>query len=627
MVSSIDSHGSMKSSHSTVILTAIVTVATLFFGFNSACQVYHVSPQGNDLTGDGSSTKPWKTIRFAASKVNAGEGQIIRIGVGTFIEEGPIEVPPGVSVEGAGMDRTFIKAVSSFFYHPPTPGYALDKFLIRLNSHRHTTGNQHIRGLTIDGDSKQLHGGIFISCRSRIIIENIKVQHTHFSGIWLNEVSDSHLKDVYLYNCSWGSEGYSSGALNIANLDNVELNRLDINEDKGYGIKALDLSGFNNLSHVEIHNSHVSVIPTGRWKKGLAPNISIELWKVNLTNCEIHDCYVDNTISIVNSDSIPPHGSQTVRVHHNVFDMETRAHGAGYGIELTVHDAEVDHNYIYGGKYGIANWGNPVKNWLIHHNIFYALQSPHPGDIIRSQSGGLHNVCIYNNTVEFAGDKTMNFVGLYGGESEKVDIKNNLIINSNSAYSYYPNELIHTENGASINNLVVLNNSINDLALGDKITFDAKTQQANLPDPSIIKSGARPGPYYFPASGSALIDAGVDVGLDYLGLKPDVGAYEFGSKALPNKPPRISLSIPGHSIPFKAGSKITIFVNASDQDGTIKMVELLSDSTKMGEISTMPYQLQHTVSPGNHFLSVRAIDNKDAVSVSEAVCIKGYDPK
>src|SRR5690606_21141812 len=108
-------------------------------------------------------------------------------------------------------------------------------------------------------------------------------------------------------------------------------------------------------------------------------------------------------------------GNQTIRVHHNIIDLDTRADGAGYSMELTMHDVEVDHNYFLRGNYAIANWGNPMQNWNIHHNIFYGIESIYPSEILRSQWGGLHNVNFYNNTIELAGTKTVNLIGVYGG--------------------------------------------------------------------------------------------------------------------------------------------------------------------------------------------------------------------
>jgi hypothetical protein len=310
--------------------------------------------------------------------------------------------------------------------------------------------------------------------------------------------------------------------LNLGNLSGVEITQLNVNESTGYGIKAIGPSGNNNIFNTTIHDSHISVNPVGLWSSGSNPNIAIELWQINLVGCQIYNTYVDNNISLVNSNATPSTGIQTIRVHDNTIDMDTRAHGAGYGLELTIHDAEVDHNYFIKGTQGIANWASPMKNWSIHHNTFYAIQGLYPGEIVRSQISGLHNVNIYNNTIEFASAQTMNVVGLYGGTSENVNVENNLIINNNTAYSFYPNSLVHMENGAVLNALVVENNLLFNLPVGTV----PGTYSSNLAsDPQIDDAGTRPSPYYLPKTGSPLIQAGLNVGLTFVGSAPNIGAY------------------------------------------------------------------------------------------------------
>ncbi len=509
-------------------------LATSDIGLTSQAQVvtntYYVDVNGNDA-GDGSISKPFKTLRQAVSKVPVNQGYTLQLSAGTFIENSSIEVPLGVSVVGAGIDKTILKAASSFYYYPASPGYSLDKFLIRLNGVSPSNGNQVLKGFTIDGDGKKLHGGIYIRYRNNIKIDQIKVQNANFNGIWLWDVKDTKLKDSQIINSAWGNTGYCTGALNVGNLERVDIDNLTINESTGYGIKAIGPGGNNNIVNLTIHDSRVSVHPTGLWNAGMAPNIAIELWQVNLVGSEIYNTYVDNTISLVNSNATPSTGVKTIRVHHNTIDMETRAKGAGYGIELTVHDVEIDHNYFIKGTNGIANWDHAMQNWNIHHNTFYSLQGTYPGEILRSQKNGLHNVKLYNNTIEFTGTKTMNVVGIYGGNSNNVDIKNNLIINNNTAYSYYPNKLIHLEKTATLATLMVSNNLFYNLHLS---TIAGIYTNNKVVDPQIVKTGNRPDAYYMPKAGSPLINSAMNVGYPFLDLAPDIGAFEYAPAATDN---------------------------------------------------------------------------------------------
>lgn len=485
---------------------------------------YYVSTSGNDAN-NGTSGSPWRTLKNAVSKVPAGAGNTIKLAAGTYVESSYILVPVGVNIQGAGKDQTIIKAASNLYYNPTSPAYATEKFLIGLNSGSYTAGRQVLRDFTIDGDGKKLHGGIYIHYRNNVNVENVKIQYTNFTGMWLWDMKDAVINGVQTINCSWASSGWQSGAINVGNLERVEMTKLDINEGVGYGIKAIGPSGFNNFKQFSIHDSRVSVHPVGTWNGGSAPNIAIELWQSSLVACQIYNNYIDNTLSLVNSNGPAATGVQSVRVYNNTFDMETRSKGTGYAIELSIHDAEIDHNYIIKGQQGIANWDNAMKNWNIHHNIFYGIQGTYPGECVRSQRSGLHNVKFYNNTIEFMGNKTANVIGVYGGTSSNVDVKNNLIINSNTSYNWYTNQIVHYENGASISGLQVTSNLLNNLPLGSLL---GSILNNLLVDPKIQKSGVRPTPYYVPASSSPLIDGGVNVGLPFSGSKPDIGAFEVG---------------------------------------------------------------------------------------------------
>lgn len=538
---------------------------------------YYVSTTGNDAN-NGSSASPWRTLKYAVGRVAPGAGHTIKLAAGTYVENGRIDVPAGVNIDGAGKDKTILKIASAYYYNPTSPQYATDKFLLSLSSGSFTAGRQVLKNFTIDGDGKKLHGGIYVHYRTDVVVEEVKVQYTNFTGIWLWDMKDGGLKNVYTVNCSWASSGWQSGAINVGNLERVEFNGVNIDESIGYGIKAIGPSGFNNFKQFSIHDSRVSVNPMGTWNGGSAPNIAIELWQSSLVGCQIYNNYIDNTLSLVNSNGPAATGVQSVRVYNNTFDMDTRSKGAGYAIELSIHDAEIDHNYIIKGQQGIANWDNAMSNWNIHHNIFYGIQGTYPGECVRSQRSGLHNVKFYNNTIEFTGNKTANVVGVYGGSSNNVDVKNNLIINSNTGYNYYPNQLVHYENGATISGLQVASNLLNNLTTSGVVGSILNNLLGN--DPKIQKTGVRPTPYYVPSSGSPLIDGGVNVGLPFNGSKPDIGAFESGSAittpptgapTTPTTPPATNPTTPATSPTGTTYSQISLDASQASLSGKMTM--------------------------------------------------------
>jgi hypothetical protein len=488
---------------------------------------FFISTNGSDSNGNGTQSKPWKTLEFAVTKVPANEGHTIKISDGVFVER-RVMVPPGVNIAGAGRDRTIIKADPSFYHHPADPGYSHEKFLLDLSSDAIATGNQSVKDLTIDGDEKKLHGGILVKNRTNILLKRIKVQSTNFTGIWLWEVKDSRVSEMIINNCAWGSAGWSSGAIDVANLERVELDNIQVDENFGNGIKALGTNG--PMHYVKIHDSNISVAPFGQWKTDSgadAPNIAVEFWNVDLLGCEFYNNYVDNIISLVmdKEEWRTPKGLQTIRVYNNIIDLENRAKGYGYALEVSLHDIEIDGNYILRGSHGIVNWDKGetlMSNWAIHHNIFYGIADHYPADIVRAENSGLHNVKFYNNTIEFVGTRTANVVALYGGSSENIEIKNNLIINSNTAYNHYPNEVLHVEKG-EVTNIVVTNNFLSNQPIG---AVPGKSENNKAGDPRLKKAGKRPLPYYLPNTDSPVIDSGVDVGLPFEGSAPDIGAHE-----------------------------------------------------------------------------------------------------
>ncbi len=581
--------------------------------------IYYVSMSGND-NGDGSQGNPWRTLRAAVSKVPASQGHTIRLSPGTYVESGSFNVPPGVNIEGAGVDQTIIKAAGSFHFNPGDPGFALDKFLITLNSAGFSEGNQTLKNFTIDGEGKRLHGGIYVKNRNRITIENVKVKETNFCGIWIWDVKNSTLRQITLINCSWGSTGWASGALQLAHLESVEITGLNIDESTGYGIKALS-SGGNKITRMKLHDSRISVNPAGKWNNGSAPNIAFELWEVYLTDCEIYNTYMDNHLSLVNVQT-PPTGGRSIRVHHNVFDLLERAGGHGYAIELSINDAEIDNNWIKGGSYGIAHWSPAYcANWSIHHNTFHSLSSGYPGDIIRAQVSGLHNVKFYNNTVELMGTATINVIGLHAGSSSNVDLKNNLVINSNTSYAWFPNQLVFLEKNASVSGLSVGSNLLDKLPLGSVAGSYTNNLQVSS---KITQAGARPAPYYLPGGGSPLIDAGVNVGFPFQGSAPDIGAHEFKSAQTPtNELPTVSIMAPANDSKFSKGESITISANAADKDGTITKVEFFNGTAKLGEDTSTPYSFElKNIVVGTYTLTAKAIDNAGGISTSSAVKVE-----
>ncbi|MCE5272131.1 Ig-like domain-containing protein [bacterium] len=78
--------------------------------------------------------------------------------------------------------------------------------------------------------------------------------------------------------------------------------------------------------------------------------------------------------------------------------------------------------------------------------------------------------------------------------------------------------------------------------------------------------------------------------------------------------PFSDVTSPSPGAVFAAGADIPIRVAASDNDGSVVRVEFFADKTKLGEVSSPPYEFNWSgASAGSHVISARSTDN-DGVS-------------
>ncbi|MEJ2105159.1 MAG: T9SS type A sorting domain-containing protein [Ignavibacteriaceae bacterium] len=105
--------------NSKYIIFVLLTLFTNGFG-NS----YYVSTTGNDITGIGSQTNPWKTISYALSSINgtAGNPHTIFIQAGIYSptttgEIYPLVLKSYVSLQGQGMEFTVLDGDTNNYSH------------------------------------------------------------------------------------------------------------------------------------------------------------------------------------------------------------------------------------------------------------------------------------------------------------------------------------------------------------------------------------------------------------------------------------------------------------------------------------------------------------------------------
>jgi hypothetical protein len=219
-------------------------------------------------------------------------------------------------------------------------------------------------------------------------------------------------------------------------------------------------------------------------------------------------------------------------------------------------------------------------------------------------------VKVFNNTIEFTGTRTIHFVGLHGGKSDHVEVKNNLIINSNTGYSYGPNQLVFLENGATISELQVTNNLLDKMPLG-KVpgTYDKN----KLEGAQIAKTGDRPYPYYVPTVGSPLIDAGIDAGFTFQGSAPDIGAYESITTASLEEPKSIKSLYP-YPNPIKAGDILQI--NLPEVPGEITLLDMAGVIQRLMKVNDKNIQIPTAgLFGGMYLLQFQTLKGRDVTKI------------
>ncbi len=470
---------------------------------------YYVSVNGNDGSGDGSASKPFRTLRHACSRVPANQGHRIVLSAGTFVESGRCVVPSGVSVIGAGIDQTYITANSSL-YRSVFSGYDANLFVLYVRGN-----NQRISGFTLDGRDKNIYGGLMVQHSQNIEVDNVYIKEFYFCGIWLWETRNSTFHDSRTFDCSWASTGWAGGGVHLFNLTDVRLYNLDCKEiaqrnGKGGGNAIKAIGGENNrMTRVVLDNVKADVNDFGVWQNGRAPNISIEFWHTVAEECEIRNTYVQHHMSLVGKRNppLPPDRFRWRLLNNRIICRNS------YPIEISYNNVEMAYNYIDANGYGynICNWereGERYENWYIHDNIIEEVGNwGWPTSLIQSR-GGLRNVRFYNNTIYLKG-APVGVISLYGpNSSQDVYIENNIFYRSDlkNANTEPSRDLLvyaKTSEGIHrINNVYIRGNIFKDFPQDVSTSHVANVIKSGnrVGNPGLNFSGAKPYPFYSPTS-------------------------------------------------------------------------------------------------------------------------------
>lgn len=480
----------------------------------ATARTLYVRTDGADEAGRTGLTasSAWKTVAYAAGRAT-GRGDTIRIGTGLFPETQRVLLSPGVSLIGEGPTRTILTTNR-------------DDVVIEMESKVPTKelGKQTVQALTIDGQARHVTG-IHTTRRDSLsftdlVFRNCRAGALSVYGLWEDGI-ETHPPSFYIHgiyvtriditNCGQ-TETYGGGAaIFIGSIDGAELSNIKIVNQPGiseaHGIKFV--AGW--LRNVHIHHCDITVpvITSGPWPGQAFP---IEFFHLAGGN-RVHDVTGTGSLSFVGG--YKGNSAYSIEVYNNRLTENG-------GVELALSDANVHHNVF---ESGIMSWGtgnsfdNPtLDNNLIHHNTFLN-GNPSDTDIGVLQNRKGMGLRVYNNTFVNVAEP-VRILSSAAGPITNFQIYNNLALGNT--------HLLGGTHTASTGAVAARNFSDRSVSVADP-SSPVAIRENRTGNPGLMLSGQKPQPYYAPSGAvSPLVNAGLNVGLAYLGVMPDIGAYELG---------------------------------------------------------------------------------------------------
>jgi len=276
----------------------------------------------------------------------------------------------------------------------------------------------------------------------------------------------------------------------------------------------LDFRG--NGEGVKIYGDYVHFVGfevTNSAGKGINPtradNVVIE-------NCDVHDCHLWG-IMANGGDGVVFRNCDS---HHNDGNPENSD-----GFNMTAGGGEPATNGLIEGCRSWANGDDGYDFWVSNgHTIrdCWAWDNGRgsSGDgngfkLGGENQGGGHRVercAAYNNS----GEMGYGFDWNTGGDP--IEVVNCTAVNNDVNYRF-------RENGDTVVNNISYQG---DVQIGSNTTEEANSWNQGIDDPQFRSTDPASGDFLCLAESSPCCDAGVDVGLDYNGDAPDLGAFEYG---------------------------------------------------------------------------------------------------
>jgi hypothetical protein len=530
----------------------IVCLSTIFI---TACQAtvitepiptsptYYISVTGDDLTGTGTTSTPWKTLAKACTSVTQA-GDVIHVKAGVFVETTQCKLEPGVSIKGEGSSSVLQSTITQDFTPLIYAGSAIEG----------TNGKQSISRLKLDGKNLTGNSAIWVAGRSNVSIHDIEVVDFFDNGIIFsgkeggqptppttyaigNTFYNNKITNSARYN------GFGRGGLMIGGQKDMLIHDNTIIQDSrpsgenGWLIKYFS-DGY--LKGVKIYNN--TLIKNQLFGAGEDWSFAIEIF--NAQGVEIFNNKFQGSLDF-NYQGDKGAYPYTLHIHDNQISVPTVTARIQEGMifEFDTDSVIIENNTFDKLTQGVvfyARDGNKISNITIQKNLVTNLgnldgQGYFVGGFGAGASYSVSNMNIFNNTVisttnpAARGDFAMGFTVNSGQHSYSYD---RLLVKNNILVGFRYNAMLIQDRSKFTNSAFQNNDFYNN---GDDTNMIPTAASANIPFPSSTVASNNlasinplfvgTGNYALQAS-SALVDAGMNVGLPFNGSAPDIGYAE-----------------------------------------------------------------------------------------------------
>jgi len=357
---------------------------------------------------------PVKTAAELVTAVNEGAADsTIEIAAGTYELAAPLEPKSGMTLRGAGLDKTILthtaawKPATKTLPDPEMKTVGLDSraYLIRLAD---KAKGVTISDLTLRGP--QLHGAIFADGPQDLQLHQLRIQDTLWCGVRTFSMRGAKIHDCEFIDAGGRWErgepglkgGITGGGIFATWMKESEIahNRFTRTQpgkvDEFYGIKV------RQAKQCRVHHNTIEV------------NFSIEMAHENDEDVEIDHNICAGTVSIPKhaGGSVPSTG-RTFHLHHNYF-RDT------YAIEFVRNGIEIDHNrfdFPADKDHGnlISGFGQaPAKGPASFHNNLIS----NPGRGVIWINEPYNQLEVRNNHIKTSTTATPRKDGLFGFNSK-----------------------------------------------------------------------------------------------------------------------------------------------------------------------------------------------------------------